>query len=70
MKPAIRWPALGLVAALAGCGGLFQTREVAPVVYTLRAAPPAAAPATLAATLVVARPLPLWQAEQPKRSGS
>jgi cholesterol transport system auxiliary component len=56
MKHLIRWPVLALVVALAACSGIFQTHETAPVVYTLRAAAPAAAPAAGAATLVVARP--------------
>jgi ABC-type uncharacterized transport system auxiliary subunit len=50
------------ISALAACalpicgcsGGLFQSHEVAPIIYQLRGA--AAAPAHVAATLVVARP--------------
>lgn len=51
---------LGLFACaapIAGCGGgLFQSHEVAPLVYQLRAPSVAAAPVRIAATLVVARP--------------
>ncbi len=56
MKHLIAWPALAALAALAGCGGLLQTHEAAPVVYTLHAVPPPPAPAAVAATLVIARP--------------
>jgi len=57
MRHRMRWAVLGLVAAVAGCGGVFQTHESPPVVYTLHAATPAAASAAaVAATLVVARP--------------
>jgi ABC-type uncharacterized transport system auxiliary subunit len=55
-----RAPIMGLAAcalAIYGCGGgLFQSHEVAPNVYQLRAPAVAAAPARVAATLVVARP--------------
>jgi ABC-type uncharacterized transport system auxiliary subunit len=51
---------MGLAAcalAICGCsGGLFQSHEVAPIVYQLRAPAVAAAPARVAATLLVARP--------------
>jgi ABC-type uncharacterized transport system auxiliary subunit len=51
---------MGLAAcalATSGCsGGLFQSHVVAPIVYQLRAPAVAAAPARVAATLVVARP--------------
>jgi cholesterol transport system auxiliary component len=60
MKPTIRRAALALALALAGCSGLFQTHATAPVVYTLQPAAPAAqatAPAVVAATLLVARPV-------------
>ena len=57
MRHPIRWPALAALAALAGCGGLLQTHEAAPVVYTLHAVPPPPAPAAVAATLVIARPV-------------
>ncbi len=56
MKRATRWSAVALVAALAACS-MFQSHESAPVIYTLRAATPATAPAVLDATLIVARPV-------------
>lgn len=46
-----------LLATLAGCGSVFQSHESAPVTYALRGAAPVAAPAQVAATLVVARPV-------------
>jgi cholesterol transport system auxiliary component len=56
MKHLIRCTTCALFAALAACS-TFQTRETAPVVYTLRAAAAAAAPAAVDATLIIARPV-------------
>jgi cholesterol transport system auxiliary component len=55
MKHPIRCATFALLTALAACS-TFQTHEAAPVIYTLRAAPAAAAPAAVDATLVIARP--------------
>ncbi len=41
---------------LGACGGVFQTHEVVPTVYELKAPTVAAAPARIAATLRVGRP--------------
>jgi cholesterol transport system auxiliary component len=57
MKHLLLCPALALAATLAGCGGMFQSHETAPVTYTLSAGPAAAAPAAVAATLLIARPV-------------
>jgi cholesterol transport system auxiliary component len=56
MKHLICSAAFALIAALAACS-TFQTHETAPVVYTLGAAPAAAAPAAIDAALVIARPV-------------
>ena len=59
MKQRRPWPALAGVAgfaALAACGGLLQTREAAPLGYTLHAGPVTPAPAAVGATLMIARP--------------
>jgi cholesterol transport system auxiliary component len=57
MKHLIRCAALAPLVALAACGGVLQTHETAPVVYALAAPAVAKAPATVAATLLLARPV-------------